>query len=73
MKVVPFTLINCFLYKLGPDEILKMCALEHERDDIIQEVHAGPTRGFFTQIQQPKKYCKQVYGGIHYIKIVKIK
>jgi hypothetical protein len=47
MKVAPFTLMNGYLYKLGLDNILRRCALEHEREDIITEAHAGPTGGHF--------------------------
>jgi hypothetical protein len=47
MKVVPFTLINGYLYKLGLDNILWRCALEHEWEDIISEAHTGPTGGNF--------------------------
>ena len=35
IKVAPYTLINGNLYKLGLDDILHRCALEHERKDII--------------------------------------
>ena len=35
VKVAPFTLINGNLYKLGLDDVLCRCALEHEREDII--------------------------------------
>ena len=31
MKYAPYTLINGYLYKLGPDDILYKCVLEHER------------------------------------------
>ena len=39
MKATPYTLINGFLYKLGPNEIHERCPLEHERDTIIDEAH----------------------------------
>ena len=35
IKATPFTLINGNLYKLGLDDVLYRCALEHEREDII--------------------------------------
>ena len=47
IKVAPFTLINGNLYKLGLEDILRQCALEHERHDIIQEVHSGAVGGHF--------------------------
>ena len=31
MKVAPYSLINGFLYKMGLDEVLHRCVLEHER------------------------------------------
>ena len=48
MKATPFTLINGSLYKLGLDDVLHRCSLEHERHDIIQEAHAGATSGHFS-------------------------
>jgi hypothetical protein len=42
LKATPFTLMNGYLYKLGIDNILRICTLEHEHEDIINEVHAGP-------------------------------
>lgn len=44
----PFTLINGNLYKLGLDDIIYRCALEHERQDIIQEEHSGAIGGHFS-------------------------
>ena len=35
MKAVPYSLINGFLYKMGLDDILRRCVLEHERDKIM--------------------------------------
>ena len=45
IKVDPFTLINGNLYKLGLDDVLHRCALEHEREDIIQEAYSRPAGG----------------------------
>jgi hypothetical protein len=47
LKATPFTLMNGYLYKLGSDDILRRCALEHEREDIINEAHVGPAGGHF--------------------------
>ena len=33
---------------LGLDDILRRCALEHERHDIIQEAHSGEAGGHFS-------------------------
>ena len=48
IKDTSFTLINWSLYKLGLDDVLLQCALEHERHDIIQEAHAGSVGGHFS-------------------------
>ena len=45
MKASPFSLINGFLYKIGLDEVLRRCVLEHERESIIHEAHYGPIEG----------------------------
>ena len=72
MKVAPYSLINGFLYKMGLDDILRRCVLEHERDKIFHEAHYGPAGGHFQadtttkKIQQSRlwwptqyKYCKK--------------
>jgi hypothetical protein len=43
LKATPFTLLNGYLYKLRTDDTLRRCALEYEREDIINEAHVGPT------------------------------
>ena len=35
MKAAPYSLINGFLYKMGLDDILRRCVLEHEINNII--------------------------------------
>ena len=47
MKAAPYSLINEFLYKLGLDEVLRRCILEHERERIMHESHYGPPGGHF--------------------------
>ena len=47
MKDAPYSLINGFLYKMGLDNILKRCVLDHERDQIMHEAHYGPAGGHF--------------------------
>ena len=44
---MPYTIISGFLYKLGQDDILRRCALNHEKYTIIDKAHLGPTRGHF--------------------------
>jgi hypothetical protein len=31
LKETPFIIINIYLYKMGHDDVLRRCALEHER------------------------------------------
>jgi hypothetical protein len=47
LKVAPFTIINGYLYKMGTDDVLRRCVPEHEREDVINEAHAGPAGGHF--------------------------
>ena len=47
MKAAPYSIINVFLYKMGLDDILRICVLEHERDHIMHEAHYGPVGGHF--------------------------
>ena len=46
-KATDFTLIAGFLYKLGPDEVLRRCVMLHEKDAIIKEAHSGTAGGHF--------------------------
>jgi hypothetical protein len=47
MEVDPYRIINGYPYKLEPYDVLRICFLKHERDNIIGEEHASPTRGHF--------------------------
>ena len=47
VKATYFTLIAGQLYKLGPDEILRRYVLEHERQQILAEAHAGIAGGHY--------------------------
>ena len=42
IKYALFNLIKGFLYKMGLDEVLHRCVLEHEREKIMHEAHYGP-------------------------------
>ena len=55
MKVAPYSLINGFLYKMGLDDILRRCVLEHERNHIMHEAHYGTTKGHFQADTTAKK------------------
>lgn len=43
----PFMLISGDLYKLGREEVLFFCVLEHEHIDIMEETHGGITGGHY--------------------------
>ena len=58
MKAAPYSLINGFLYKMGLDDILRRCVLEHERDNVMYEAHYGPAGGHF-QVNRPAKKIQQ--------------
>ena len=47
VKATNFTLIAGELYKLGLDEILQRYVLEHERQQILAEAHAGIVGGHY--------------------------
>ena len=55
MKAAPYSLINGFLYKMGLDNILRRCVLEHEINNIMYEAHYGPTGGHFQVDTTAKK------------------
>ena len=39
VKVIDFQLIVAQLYKMGPNEILRRCVLEHEKPMVLNEEH----------------------------------
>ena len=41
LRAAPYTIVNRFLYKLGLDEVLSRCVLDHERESIMHEEHYG--------------------------------
>ena len=47
VKAADFTLIAGQLYKMGLDEILCRCVLEHEKPLILAEAHAGVEGGHY--------------------------
>ena len=67
MKAAPYSIINGFLYKMGLDDILRRCVLEHERNNIMNEAHYGPVGGHFQvdttakKIQQPNLWWLRLY------------
>ena len=63
MKVTPYSIINGFLYKMGLDEVLRRCVLQHEREKIMHEAHYGPAGGNFSQTQLLKRSNSLDYDG----------
>ncbi|KAH9317152.1 hypothetical protein KI387_018921, partial [Taxus chinensis] len=43
----PYMLISGDLYKLGCDEVLRRCVLEHEHLTIMEEAHRGSVGGHY--------------------------
>ncbi|KAH9329390.1 hypothetical protein KI387_001498, partial [Taxus chinensis] len=41
IHVTPYMLIGGDIYKLGHDEFLRQCVLEHELLSIMEEAHGG--------------------------------
>ena len=47
VRAADFNLIAGQLYKMGPDEILRKCVLEHEKPQILAEAHSGAVGGHY--------------------------
>ncbi|KAH9317172.1 hypothetical protein KI387_018941, partial [Taxus chinensis] len=45
IRAAPYLLINRDLYKLGWEEVLCRCVLEHERLAIMEQAHEGSVGG----------------------------
>ncbi|KAH9317372.1 hypothetical protein KI387_019141, partial [Taxus chinensis] len=45
IHATPYMLISGDLYKLGCDEVLRRCVLEHEHLTIMEEAHGGSSGG----------------------------
>ena len=71
MKDAPYSLINGFLYKIGLDEVLHRCVLEHERESIMHEAHYGRAGGNFHSDTTAKKIQQSRLCGQDYTRIVK--
>jgi hypothetical protein len=48
VRAANFSLISKQLYKMGPDEILRICVMEAERPFILTESHEGIAGGNYT-------------------------
>ncbi len=55
VRETDFTLIVGPLYKIGPDEILRRCVLEHEKPLILAKAHARVARGHYASRATAKK------------------
>ena len=55
MKAAPYSIINESLYKLGLDEVLYQCVLDHERESIMHEAHYCLAGGHFQLDTTAKK------------------
>lgn len=47
VKTTDYQLIVGKLYKLGLDEILGRCIIEHEKDQVLEDMHAGVVGGHY--------------------------
>jgi len=49
LKAADYQLIAGRLYKLGPDEILRRCILNHEKASVLEEAHRGIAGGHYAR------------------------
>ena len=61
VKAADYMLIMGQLYKLGPDEILRRCFFDHERQWVMVEAHAGVSGGHYAE---KATMCKILQVGI---------
>jgi hypothetical protein len=54
-RVVDYQLITGNLYKMGADNILRICVSEHERHKILVEAHEGIVGGNYASKATMKK------------------
>jgi len=60
-KSAPFTWIRGNLFKLGPDQILRICVREEEVFEILLACHDGPCGGHFEENKTTFKVLKDGY------------
>ena len=60
-KSAPFTWIGGSLFKLGPDQILRICVREEDVFDILLTCHDGPCGGHFVAKRTTFKVIKFGY------------
>lgn len=71
VRATYYQLIIGHLYKMGLDQVLRQCILQHEREYLLWECHVGVARGHVGVKPLQGRYCKQDYGGWPFIKILK--
>jgi hypothetical protein len=71
VHAVDFSLIVGQLYKMGPDEILRICVMEAERPVILEEAHEGIAGGHYAGKATAQKVLRAAFGGLHYTKMLK--
>jgi hypothetical protein len=69
VRATDYQLIAGQLYKIGVDNILRRCVIEHERHIILAKAHEGIVGGHYTGKLSCRKYCTQGYGGQEFIRI----
>jgi hypothetical protein len=58
VRVVDYQLIAGHLYKMGADNILRRCVLEHERPRILAEAHEGIDGGNYARKDTTQKVLR---------------
>jgi hypothetical protein len=71
VHAIDYQLIAGQLYKLGLDNILRRCVLDHERLDILWECHSGVVGGHIGGKETTQKYYRQDCGGQLYSRMPK--
>ena len=69
VQAADFTLIAGQLYKMGPDEILCRCVLEHEKPLILAEAHSGEAGGHYAGKSTAQKILTAGLCGPQFIRI----
>jgi hypothetical protein len=65
VKLVDYQLITGNLYKLGVDNILRICVMEHERNIISEESHEGIVGGHYAGKSTTQKVlCTRLWWPI---------
>ena len=69
VRATDFTLIVGKLYKMGPDEILRRCVLEHEKPLILAEAHSGAAGGHYAGKAMAQKILTAGLCGLRFIRM----